>query len=111
MDDEDGIRELVCEILAKDGYSVIQAGDIEGALAASDRHLDPIDLAITDLTLPGRSGVQLAAELKRRRPGMKTLIMSGKPGDEIPEGLPILPKPFTPRALRSKVREILGDVR
>jgi len=69
-----------------------------------------IDLLLTDMILPGMSGRELATELRRLRPTLRTIIMSGYTGDTYPalEGLPdgvaYLEKPFALAELREKVR-------
>lgn len=73
----------------------------------------PIALLLTDVVMPGKSGKDLANELKDRRPQMKILFMSGYTYDAIAQygvvdlGTHLIEKPFTPNALCRRVRELL----
>ncbi len=73
-DDGDG-RELLAEALDALGCQVLQAEDAEEALAIAMS--EPLDLVISDQAMPGRSGVELAAELTARRPDLHVALLTG----------------------------------
>jgi PAS domain S-box-containing protein len=119
VEDEDSVRALVCSILQKQGYTVLQASDAIEAAHISAQRNDTIDLMITDVIMPSISGSELAAQLKLLRPSMHVLFMSGYSDNAIAhQGIlkpdtSLLEKPFEPHALVAKVREILnqpGDI-
>ncbi|HVT60331.1 MAG TPA: response regulator [Thermoanaerobaculia bacterium] len=106
------IRELAREILAGCGYVVLVASGTAEALALADRHIGPIHLLLTDVIMPGASGVELGEWLSARRPGLRVLYMSGYTSRAVqPEnlrpGVGFVQKPFKPEALAQKVREAL----
>jgi DNA-binding NtrC family response regulator len=108
VDDTEGVRELCADVLTAAGYRVLSADSAKQALTAIDRLADPIDILLSDITMPDHSGLELARMLKARWPKLRVLLMSGsKP--EASEPLPFLPKPFSPATLISKVRELLAD--
>ena len=107
------MRELVKEVLTKQGYTVLTAGDGEDGLAISERESLPIDLLLTDVVMPKMSGRRLAETLLRTNPSLKVLYMSGYTDNAIlhkgilnPE-TQFIQKPFTPEAIARKVREVL----
>ena len=110
VDDEDMVRNLVVMQLRSLGYQVLEASDVRRAeqiLASAE----PIDLLLTDLSMPGdMTGPELAKEAKLRRPGLKALIMSGRDDDALSQSeqnVHFLPKPFIRMDLALKVREAL----
>jgi DNA-binding response OmpR family regulator len=112
VEDEPSVRNLVASALRHDGYRLLLAGSAEEALVLSDGHQGPIDLLLTDAMMPGKSGVELASLMAARRPGIPVIIMSGYteetldvPGRKDP--IALLQKPFTPRELRRRLREVL----
>jgi len=116
VEDETFVRELVREFLRASGYTVIDACNAEEALQLVAAAGAPaIDLLVTDVVLPGLSGVRLAQQLKHQLPGLETLYMSGYPGDAMfrtdvfDPGPAFLAKPFTRHVLTQKVREILNS--
>jgi DNA-binding response OmpR family regulator len=75
-----------------------------------------MDLVVTDVVMPGMTGVRLAEKIRTQWPSVKVLFVSGFPtSDALPVaetgGIPILAKPFTPDQIESKVRELLDGVR
>ncbi len=110
VEDEDAVRALACRILRRHGYTVAEATDAVSALKVA-RSAD-IDLLLTDVIMPGANGGELAARLRKDRPGVPVLYMSGYMADEIgragvgTDGA-FIQKPFTPAALVRKVREVL----
>lgn len=114
VEDEDSIRALVRKILRRENYSVIEAGSAEEALHLAGSHKGRIDLLLTDMMLPGKSGRELAESLRKSIPDVKILYVSGFTSDEevragaFPPGSKFLQKPFTLNALVNKVRESLG---
>ncbi len=74
VDDEPAQRDLVAGFLAKHGYDVAQAGDAREALASFDR--EPADLVLTDLRMPGASGLDLLAALRDRDPELPVIVMT-----------------------------------
>lgn len=113
VEDEVGVRALARAVLDAAGYSVIEAASPDEALQAIQHLPRPVDLLITDVVMPGMSGPALAARVSERWPTTKVMLMSGYPGDALRRqgtldaDMPYLEKPFTPRALRAKVQEVL----
>jgi len=81
VEDEDAVREMICDLLEMSGYQVLAASDGRAALDICRRHAGALDLVITDIMLPQMGGRELAHQLARVRPGIKTLFMSGYPDD------------------------------
>jgi DNA-binding response OmpR family regulator len=108
VDDEEDIRTVVRQMLAAEGYVVLDAGDPHHALRlAGQQH---VDLLITDVVMPLMRGTELAQRLLALVPSAKVLLMSAYKVAEIAaSGHPFLAKPFTPDALLGRVREILRD--
>ncbi len=113
VEDEDIVRTLARRTLETSGYTVLAARDGVEALRLVEAHSGPLDLLLTDVVLPNLTGPELAAQLRKRMPGLRVLFMSGFPGTavlangELTEGSVFLPKAFTPDALARKVREVL----
>jgi PAS domain S-box-containing protein len=108
------VRALVRRILERQGHTLLEAEQFATALALVDGQAGAIDLLITDLALPGGSGLTLAEQLRRLRPELRVLFMSGhaehaalrrSPPDA---GMALLQKPFTPEALLQAVAKELG---
>lgn len=76
VDDQRPVRECLAEILTRDGYNVITAQDGEAALAQARGSTTLVDLLISDIEMPGMSGIELADTLTRERPSIRVLIMS-----------------------------------
>jgi two-component system cell cycle sensor histidine kinase/response regulator CckA len=112
-EDHHALRTMTAEILAALGYSVIEAGDASQAERAVAEHHGAIDLLLTDLMMPGLSGLDLFSRLAITHPSIKVLFMSGYIPEDIgkrfPSGadLAFLAKPFTPEQLALKVAEMI----
>ena len=113
VEDEMSLLETVRETLVGCGYRIIATNDPDKVLALAADHDGPIHLLLTDLTMPGMSGRELAEIVQSRRPGMRTLYMSGYADDTgILNGTSVsnhsfLEKPFTAAVLTDKVRQVL----
>jgi CheY-like chemotaxis protein len=113
VEDEESVRDIVCRILVKAGYRVSAAGDPQQALKLCLEELLPVDALLTDVIMPGMSGTQLAAELRRSRPDLPVLFMSGytsgpAPGGEaLPADAPLIRKPFETDALLRELHRLL----
>jgi CheY-like chemotaxis protein len=110
VEDEDGLRGLVCGVLRERGYTVLEARHGREALALSRKHRGPIDLLLTDVIMPNMSGLELARRLAGERPPTRVLYMSGYSDSfhESPGACErVLPKPFAVAALEQAVREAL----
>ncbi|HSZ61373.1 MAG TPA: ATP-binding protein [Terriglobales bacterium] len=118
VEDQEGIRELVCEFLQNKGYTVLVAADGYQALQIADKCKEAIHLLLTDVAMPNVGGRELALRLTPSRPKMKVIFMSGYPDhstwssglvDDF-ESAAVLQKPFLLDTLARKVRRILGEV-
>jgi CheY-like chemotaxis protein len=113
VEDEGGVRSLVCQALASQGYKVLEAAGAARALKISKQHTQPIHLLLTDVVMPRTSGKELVKRLSTLHPETRVLYMSGYTNDAVvrlglSEGdTPFLQKPFGPDALLLKVREVL----
>jgi two-component system, cell cycle sensor histidine kinase and response regulator CckA len=113
VDDEPYIRELVCTIFSIAGYTALQAKDGPAALEIAGKHADRIDMLLTDVVMPGMNGKQLWDRFRATRPATRVLFISGFPAEVLSQqglregSFPLLPKPFTPKTLLARVREVL----
>jgi len=113
VEDEDKVRDLVCRLLSKAGYNVIEArGGPEAVPLAKERKT--IHLLLTDVVMPEMSGRIVRDRVAAFHPDIKVLYMSGYTDDVVAHqgvleaGAHFLQKPFTARTLAEKVREALG---
>jgi two-component system cell cycle sensor histidine kinase/response regulator CckA len=113
VEDEDGVRALIREVLQRHGYRVIDTRNGPEATQACERHEGEIHMLLTDVVLAQITGTDLARQLSPMRPRMKVLFISGYTEEAIvhqgvlEEGTAFLQKPFTPNVLARKVREVL----
>jgi DNA-binding response OmpR family regulator len=76
VDDESAIADTLAEILKRTGYAAVPAYDAEEALSTA--LLMPPELMITDVVLPGMSGIELAIKVRRIFPDCRILLFSGQ---------------------------------
>ncbi|MGQ9926127.1 MAG: ATP-binding protein [Chloroflexaceae bacterium] len=118
VEDDAAVRQLTSQILIRAGFTVLEAGDGYRALKLAEQHAAPIDLLLTDIVMPGGlNGVQLAGAIRARRPTIAIVYMSGYTDDARVDasladyGGRFIQKPFTPQALVSTLKEVLGATR
>jgi signal transduction histidine kinase/ActR/RegA family two-component response regulator len=113
VEDNDEVAMLVTEMLRELGYRVTRAASAQGALGALADERE-IDLVFSDIVMPGTmNGMELAREVRRRRPGAPILLTSGYAGaavrDAEADDIKILCKPYAIEALDVALRVALGD--
>lgn len=116
-EDDPQVRHLTHVLLEALGYRVLDAEGGEEALRRFREHQDSVQLLLTDVTMPGMNGRELAEQVLALQPRVRILFMSGYTADAAPleGGLKaigaLLTKPFTPDELGHKVREVLDEPR
>ena len=115
-DDEEGVRSLVESILQDAGYTVELAKDGREAVERLRELGDQVRLILLDLTMPILGGAEAATELRRIRPDVPIIAMSGYGDIEVMQHFSqagvddFLPKPFNPDQLAAKVRDALAEI-
>jgi PAS domain S-box-containing protein len=119
VEQDAGIRSLVARALERAGFRVVQAGSAQEALEAWEAHGAAPRVLITDLTLPGVSGRELADRLRMRFPDLRVLFISGYTEDQalaavaasgsLAPSTRLLHKPFTTARLVEEVRALAGS--
>jgi CheY-like chemotaxis protein len=105
VDDELAVRESTAEMLRDLGFEVTEAGDVSEALRVLE-DWQP-DFVVTDHLMPGITGTELAAMIRKRHPKVVTLLVSGYAQiDDISPDLPRLTKPFRQHELASKLASL-----
>lgn len=110
-DDEVLVRNLVTQLLQREGYFVLSAADGLEGLELSRHYPGRIDLVITDVKMPRLNGAGLCAHLAGERPEIKALLISGADLGEILRqnpNLSFLPKPFDGKTLLARVQTLLA---
>jgi len=116
VDDDSDIRSLTRTFLEHEGYSVYTSGNADRAVHIF-RRAPGIDLVITDYSMPHRSGMDLARELKSIRPSLPVLLISGiflapvQLAQMQTQGWSFLAKPFSLPLLLATVHNILRPTR
>jgi CheY-like chemotaxis protein len=113
-EDSESLREMGREYLQSVGYIVLQASSGREALQQANDFPGTIHLLLTDVVMPQMSGPELVVQLRALRPGMKVIFTSGysdtavaQQGGIDPE-IAFIQKPYRPKALARKIREVLG---
>ena len=112
VEDEPFVREATCSILQNAGFEVLPAEDAGQAMKLYEECGQSVDLVMTDMVLPGRTGQQLGQDVRRRSPGVAVLVTSGygeaEYETEAPDsGTYFLAKPYSRHALVEKIETIL----
>ena len=113
VDDEDALRALGRRILERHGFAVLEASSGADALRAA-RDASHLDVLVTDLTMPGLGGSELAARLVRDHRGLRVLFVSGCDRHELERvaetqpGALFLEKPFAPSSLVATLHDLLA---
>jgi two-component system cell cycle sensor histidine kinase/response regulator CckA len=110
VEDDEALRELTVRILQEAGYRVVEAGDAETALDIVKAANPRVDVLLTDMIMPGKSGLELVEQARAVQPNLRSLFMSGYAGDLGPQRGRLVPeaafleKPFTRSSLLKKIR-------
>ncbi|MBL8950807.1 MAG: response regulator [Myxococcaceae bacterium] len=112
VEDEDLVRKLVRSLLERAGHRVLSARDGREALDLARKHEGRIALVLSDVVMPGMTGIQLRAGFIELRPDTEFLFMSGHAQDALGADAQrfshlLLRKPFTPKELLARISEVL----
>ena len=113
VDDDPAVRRVAVVALERQGYRVLEASHPDEAQRIAEEHEGTIHLLLTDVVMPDSSGSELAESVRRARPGIRVLYVSGYTENAITHqgaldrGVAYLSKPFTPNGLVRRVRQEL----
>lgn len=111
VEDTEATAQITRILLESWGYAVLEAHSPTEALDLFESHADEIQLLLTDVMMPEMSGPQLADELRRSRPNLPVVLMSGSLTDQFSRPSDsYLAKPFNPWSLSQIVRKTLDGV-
>ncbi len=115
VEDEEGIRTVMRRLLSQAGYTVVEASSANEALERIATHRGPLDLVITDIVMPGISGIEMARMLRAERPGLRIILSSGYAAEAIDAhldkepGWSLISKPYMGQTLLREVRRVLDE--
>ncbi len=116
VEDDPLVRSFATRALQRHGYRVIDAASAEDAEDVLEEHARAIQLLVTDVVLPGKSGRELAARLEVTAPDVPVIFCSGytgrlaTQGGRLPDGARFLQKPYDAASLLEQVRAALDGV-
>ncbi|MBI5639554.1 MAG: response regulator, partial [Nitrospirae bacterium] len=114
-EDDERLRRLTRTVLEEAGYTVIEAVDGEDALDKFSENKNAVHLIISDVIMPKKNGIEVCKEIKKMRPAVKALFLSGYAADiisstgMIEEGIELVHKPVSHGELLLKIRKILDS--
>jgi len=109
VDDNENLREIVCDVLQARGYRVLEAADGEEGLLLAASH--PVSLVLTDSVMPRMNGIVMARKLRATQPSLPIVVMSGYSEEMMQDkaeemDLPFIHKPFKPEEILKLVRQL-----
>jgi two-component system, cell cycle sensor histidine kinase and response regulator CckA len=113
VEDEDAVRNFAARALSRQGYEVLEAATGVEALEVMEREKGRVDIVVSDVVMPEMDGPTLLKELRKTKPDLKIIFVSGYPDDAFKktldenEAYAFLAKPFTLPQLAAKVKEQL----
>ena len=110
VEDDPIVLNTVHVMLEDAGFCVLTATNSTEAIQIADGFYETIHLLLSDVMMPDMSGPIISKILKKHRPEMRVMLMSGYPQDDIAflnNGWQFIQKPFVPVTLVEKVNEIL----
>jgi len=113
VEDQPEVRAVTRNMMARHGYTVLEAANGDEALSILEKHEGEVHLLLTDVVMPTMSGRSLAEQLATGRPHLRVLYMSGYTDDTIVRhgvleaGMAFIQKPFTLSMLLQKLRSLL----
>ncbi len=109
VDDQEMVLRPLIRALEMAGYVVHSAGGGAAAVEWLENH--PVDLVVSDVIMPGMDGLELTAEVQRRWPAVPVILMTGyvEAARQLPQGVPVLLKPFKPRELCYQIDVMLAS--
>jgi DNA-binding NtrC family response regulator len=116
IDDDDMLRSVLSQTLAREGYEVVEAAD--GSVGVKLFQARAVDLVITDLLMPEKEGLETIGELRKIDPDVKIIAMSGggrcSPSDLLPIARRLgasecIAKPFSRTEILDLVHDVLGE--
>ena len=110
-DDDGQLQTFISALLTRCGYNLIVAGSGQDALQKAREFGGVIHLLLSDVEMPGMTGIELATQLNQERPDTKILLISGLPSGilVLNNGWQFLPKPFAADMLRDRIRDFLSE--
>ncbi|MEM7244001.1 MAG: tetratricopeptide repeat protein [Acidobacteriota bacterium] len=116
VEDEDAVRSVVGRTLRRAGHEVVEAVDGRQALAVLRERHEEFELIVSDVVMPGMSGLELLHEIRRCWPSLKVLFASGQTGsepgfDDLPDDCGFLAKPFRAEELEAAIERLLAPPR
>lgn len=113
VEDQADVLEIAAMALRGKGYSILEAQSPGEAFSICESHEGPIHLILTDIVLPGMSGLEMSRLLAVHRPEAKLVFMSGYAREKVaergilPADTEYMAKPFTIHEIQSRVRRVL----
>ena len=110
-EDDGQLQKFVATLLQNCGYKVLVASDARDALQKAREFKGIIHLLLSDVEMPGMTGIELAIQLNQERPETKILLISGLATGMLVlnNGWQFLPKPFVSDMLRDRIRDFLDE--
>lgn len=114
VEDEEMVRELMVEVLERDGYRVLSCSHPQEGIEVSEQYSGRIDLLLTDVVMPGMNGWEMANRILEHLPTLRVVFMSGYAQHALLEereagiNFEYLQKPFTLKTLTRKLAHAFG---
>jgi PAS domain S-box-containing protein len=112
VEDDPSVREMTTKVLARAGYDVIAVPDATHAMEMIEKLADPPDVLVTDVVMPGMSGIALAEEIFSRYPALGVVLLSGYTAETLDltramdRGAAFVEKPVTVSELLAAIRRV-----
>ena len=116
VEDEDQLRKMICEFLARGGYTVLEASGAPEAMKRVERFGKPIDIVVTDVIMPKIRGPELVRKLQEKLSDLRVVYISGYTGSSLVRegileaGTVLVQKPFKLQELAQVIRETLSRI-